>query len=99
MKNKVNQKMMQRRAPVPPLPSQQGEEEAGGRWGGHRYRRQLGWRDDKIGWGAQKQEHTLHLSQQLLSSAASGRRRRRQKFKCRGWKEKYHFSIARDAFS
>lgn len=33
VKNKVNQKMMQRRAPVPPLPSQQGEEEAGGAMG------------------------------------------------------------------
>lgn len=55
-----------------------------------------GWREEKIGWEAQKQEHTLRLSQQLLSSAASGGRW--QKFKGGGWKEKQRFKIAKPCF-
>lgn len=49
-----------------------------------------------MGWEAQKQEHTLCLSQQPLSSAASGGRW--HKFKGGGWKEKQGFKIAKHCF-
>lgn len=91
MKDDVNPKeMIQMRVPVPPWP----HSGVRGAWGGER-QGEVSWKEERIGWEAQKQEHTLRLSQQPLSSAASGGRW--QKFKGGGWKEK-PFKIAKRCF-